>query len=72
MTNVTFDEFTNTVTTLSYSQQLVLLDVLKKSTSGNSAKSDPRVAALNNVFGILSHQDAQEIRDNKVSFNKDF
>lgn len=70
MSDIAFAELTKTVTALPYEEQIALIDVLKKSVDKKENQQDPRVDAVNGIFGILSHEEAQEIRDNRLVLRK--
>lgn len=70
MSDVAFAELTKTVTALPYEEQIALIDVLKKSVDEKYNQKDPRIDAVNDIFGIISHEEAQEIRDNRLVFRE--
>ena len=45
-----------------------LLEALEQSIKNEQEQVDPRIEALNGIFGMLSPDEAKEIRENKVIF----
>lgn len=70
MSDIAFAELTQTVTSLPYEEKIALIDVLKKSIDEKENSHDPRIDAVNNIFGIISHEEAQEIRNNRLVFKE--
>ena len=67
MSDMAFAELSKTVTTLSVDKRLALIDILEQSMNEEN-NYDPRIDAINGIFGILTHEEANEIRSNRVHF----
>ena len=73
MADVEFAELTQTVTTLPYEQKRMLINVLEHSLhEGDTEKQDPRICAVNKIFGMLSHEEAEDIRSHRVHIGERF
>ncbi len=64
------------ITFLDESEPLTSDAVFKKQQRADSevtlSAHDSRIQAINNVFGMLSHEEAEEIRSNRVNFKERF
>ena len=69
MSDVAFAELTKTVTALSVDERLALIDIIEQSMNEKS-NYDPRIDAINGIFGILTHEEAQDIRNHRVHFGE--
>ena len=68
MPRLEISQLTQVATTLPYDERVALLEALEQSIKNEQEQVDPRIEALNGIFGMLSPDEAKEIRENKVIF----